>query len=119
MDLYDAILQRHSVRSFSDKPVEKEKLDRILGVVAQAPTAVNFQAFKVFVIPTKEEKRFAAADIQEGLVFRRSVCAACLLQKTNALGQARWQRSYSDVDGAIIMDHIMLAATAGGWAPAG
>jgi len=113
MDLYQAILQRHSVRSFSDKPVEKEKLDRVLDVVAQAPTAVNFQAFKVFVIPTKGKKDMLQRIYRKDW-FSDAPYVLLVCMQIDKCWVRRDGKSYSDVDGAIIMDHIILAATAEG-----
>lgn len=43
MGFLELASQRFSVRSFSDKPVEQEKTDKILKAAQLAPTAVNFQ----------------------------------------------------------------------------
>src|SRR5699024_6516127 len=45
---------RYSVRSFSDHPVEQEKIDQILKVGQFAPTAVNYQPQKIYVLKSKE-----------------------------------------------------------------
>ncbi|MBQ7503060.1 nitroreductase family protein [bacterium] len=45
---------RFSVRSFSDRPIEKEKLDKILEAVRLAPTAKNQQPQKVYVLQSQE-----------------------------------------------------------------
>ena len=42
MDFMELAADRYSVRSFSDKPVEQEKIDLILKAAQLAPTAVNF-----------------------------------------------------------------------------
>ena len=45
---------RYSVRSFSSKPVEKEKLELILKAGQKAPTACNFQPQRILVIESSE-----------------------------------------------------------------
>ena len=42
MDFMELASQRFSVRSFSDKPVEQEKIDLVLKAAQLAPTAVNY-----------------------------------------------------------------------------
>ena len=43
MDFYEVIKSRYSVRSYLDKPVEQEKLDRILDAARLAPSGSNRQ----------------------------------------------------------------------------
>ena len=45
------------MRGFLDKEVEKEKLEYVLKAATIAPTGVNAQPFKVFVIDTKKHKK--------------------------------------------------------------
>lgn len=56
MDFETVIKERFSVRKFSQKEIEKEKLDKILEAGRIAPTAVNFQPQRVYVIQSKEAK---------------------------------------------------------------
>jgi nitroreductase len=41
MDVFEAIQERRSIRSYQDKPVEREKLERILEAGRLAPSAKN------------------------------------------------------------------------------
>ncbi len=61
MDLYEAINQRHSVRVYSDKAVEPDKLARILEAGRLAPSSNNRQAWK-FVVARDPRLRAALAD---------------------------------------------------------
>ncbi|MBO6274699.1 MAG: nitroreductase family protein, partial [Methanobrevibacter sp.] len=56
MEFIDVINERYSVRGYLDKKVEKEKLDYVLKAATIAPTGVNAQPFKVYVIDTKKYK---------------------------------------------------------------
>ena len=49
-----SIFARRSIRRFQDKPVEPEKLERILRAAMQAPTARNTQDWEFLVIQDKE-----------------------------------------------------------------
>jgi nitroreductase len=46
--------ERYSVRKFSDAPVEKEKLDKILEAGRLAPTACNNQPQSILVLQGRE-----------------------------------------------------------------
>ncbi|MBR6245270.1 nitroreductase family protein, partial [bacterium] len=50
MDFIELAKKRYSVRSYSDKKVEKEILDRILEAGNIAPTAQNQQSQRIYVI---------------------------------------------------------------------
>lgn len=45
---------RYSCRKFSDKEVEQEKMDYILKAAQLAPTAVNYQSQKIYVLKSEE-----------------------------------------------------------------
>lgn len=54
MDLYEAIFERRAVHQYLDKPVEKEKLERILKAGTFAPTGMNRQSPIIVCIQDKE-----------------------------------------------------------------
>ncbi len=54
MDFAALAAQRYSLRKYSDRPVEQEKLDAILETGRNAPTAHNNQPQRIFVIRTPE-----------------------------------------------------------------
>ena len=113
MDLFKVIEKRHSVRSYKGKPIEKKKLDRILNAAKMAPTAKNLQAFKIFVISTEENKE-ALKKIYGRDWFTEPPYVLLICAEKNKCWVRRDGKSYGDVDCAIVMDHIILAATAEG-----
>ncbi|HUT22767.1 MAG TPA: nitroreductase family protein, partial [Sumerlaeia bacterium] len=50
MKVSEAIRQRRSVRAYLDKPVEEEKLLRVLEAGRLAPSANNRQGWKFIVV---------------------------------------------------------------------
>jgi nitroreductase len=56
MTVFEAIQGRKSIRKYSDKPVEQEKLDRVLEAARLAPSAGNGQHWK-FIVVTDKDKR--------------------------------------------------------------
>ena len=54
MDFMEISKQRHTVRKYSQKPVEHEKIEKILEAGRWAPTAVNAQPQRILVMDTQE-----------------------------------------------------------------
>ncbi len=113
MDFYDVVRQRRSVRAYREEPVEQDKLDRVLEAARRAPSAANRQPVKLYVIRDPGlRRRMLEAYGQEWFVNAPVVICACAIP-----GEA-WQRgdgkNYADIDLAIAMDHLVLAAAAEG-----
>ena len=49
ISLADAMIQRRSVRGFTDKPVPKEVLDAVFSLAQRSPSNCNIQPWKVWV----------------------------------------------------------------------
>ncbi len=54
MTFLELAAERFSVRKYSDRPVEKEKLDKIFKAAMLAPTAKNLQPQKIYVLQSAE-----------------------------------------------------------------
>ena len=54
MDFITIAKQRFSVRTYTDKKVESEKLDKILEAAHVAPTAANLQPVHLIAVQSKE-----------------------------------------------------------------
>lgn len=64
MDVYEAVDSRRAVRAFSDEPVPKEVLVRVLAAATRAPSSGNLQPWHAYVVtgePLAELKRRATA----------------------------------------------------------
>jgi nitroreductase len=62
MPLLDLIRQRHSVRRYDNRPVERTKLERCLEAARLAPSACNAQPWRFVVVDeTETRERLAAA----------------------------------------------------------
>ncbi|MCK4548422.1 MAG: nitroreductase family protein [Candidatus Eisenbacteria sp.] len=109
MEFSELIQKRYSGRAYRSDPVEGSKLERVLEAARLAPTAGNRQAFQILVIKTagreEELKRIYPA---KWFADAPLVICAC------GLPEQSWVRadgkSYMDVDVAIVMDHLILAA---------
>lgn len=69
MDVYEAVDSRRAVRAFSDKPVGRDVLGRVLGAAARAPSSGNLQPWRLYVVtgePLAELKRRAVGRARAG-----------------------------------------------------
>ena len=111
MEFIDVINERYSVRGYLDKEVEKEKLEYVLKAATIAPTGVNNQPFKVYVIDTKKNKE-ALSEIYAAEWFVEAPSVLCVVGLTDKAWTRPWDgKNIVDIDATIVMDHIILAAT--------
>jgi len=102
--------KRYSVRSYKAELIEDDKLQLALQAAHLAPTAANRQAFRLIVVRTKSRES-ELLRIYNRPWFVQAPVVICMC----AIPDEAWVRSdgknYSDVDAAIVMDHLVLAAT--------
>ena len=86
----DIIFKRRSIRRFLDKPVESEKLERILKAGMQAPSAHNNQRWE-FLVVTDSEKREALSKMSPwaGMVAK-APAAIVVMGKTDDENLRQW-----------------------------
>ena len=109
MDFNKLIEARYSSRSYTDELISDEDLRAVLDVARLAPTAANRQAFKLVVIHTAgREEELSRIYGREWFVTAPIIIAACGIPADNWTSQGG--KSYVDVDVAIVMDHLILAA---------
>jgi nitroreductase len=110
MEFTDLIQTRYSVRAYRSDPVEEDKLQRVLEAARLAPTAANRQPFQLIVIHT------AGREEELGQIYQREwFTQAPLLICACGWPERAWVSkegvNYLYVDAAIVMDHLILAAT--------
>lgn len=110
MSFIDLAKKRYSSRKYLDKPVEREVLLKVLDAGRVAPSAKNKQPWH-FVVITEEEplKKVRECYEREWLNSAKCIIVVC--------GDHReaWRRAdgkiHTDIDVAIAIDHMTLAAT--------
>lgn len=108
MELMEAIRTRRSIRRFSEKPVEEEKILAVLESGRLAPSAKNMQDWRFIVIrdqATRQKLAVAAKD-QQFVAQAPVVIAAC---GTSNYIMTCGQPTYA-IDVTIALDHMTLAA---------
>ncbi|MEU1447738.1 nitroreductase [Streptomyces mirabilis] len=69
MDVYEAVTSRRAVRGFTDRPVPREVLQRVLSAAAWAPSGSNLQPWHTYVLtgqPLAELKKRAGERLAAG-----------------------------------------------------
>jgi len=132
-DILDIEKMRYTVRSYSDKELEQEKLDKILEAGRWAPTAVNYQPQRIMVLNNEETlirvKEFTTFGYNEYYAKIAKECSDDTKKKNSYHYNARtallvcydkevcWKHpengaSSGEVDATIVTTHMMLEAAA-------
>ncbi|MEM2110334.1 MAG: nitroreductase family protein [Candidatus Bathyarchaeia archaeon] len=109
MDTFEAIQTRRSIRKYENKPVEKEKLLKVLEAARLAPSAANYQPWSfVVVTDPKVKESLRAAYNRDWFISAPIIIVAC------AFPDMAWVRrdgeEFWKVDIAIAMQTLVLAA---------
>ncbi|MBM3335966.1 nitroreductase family protein, partial [Candidatus Sumerlaeota bacterium] len=108
MDVYEAIEQRHSIRAYADRPVEQDKLERILEAARKAPSASNRQEWRFVVVTDKETRqKMMHAASKQTFVAQAPVVIACCAETDGHV--MRCGQPCYPIDVAIAVDHMTLA----------
>ncbi|MBP3255187.1 MAG: nitroreductase family protein [Clostridia bacterium] len=107
MELEEVIKNRFSCRKFSDKVVEKEKLNKILEAGRLAPTAKNNQPIKIYVIQSEE----AISKLDKGTICRYGAKTVLLICGDKEKAFQDGEYSSYEMDASIVTTHMMLEAT--------
>jgi nitroreductase len=109
MAILACILQRCSVRSYQDRPVEKEKLEAVLEAARLAPSAKNMQEWRFVVVQDADtRKRLCAAANNQAFVGEAPVVIACCTAIPDYVMRCG-QLAYP-IDVAIAVEHMALQA---------
>ena len=105
--MYEDLLTRRSVRKYADRPVEDEKLDKVLTAGLYAPTGMNNQAPVMVAVRDKETRdklsRINAAVMgASGDPFYGAPCVIVVLSDPERM---TWVE-----DGSLVLGNLMNAA---------
>lgn len=109
MDFLKFSRKRYSVRSYSDRPVEQDKIDKILQAAMIAPTAVNYQPQKIYVLKSSgalaKIRGLTQSTYDAPLVFL--ICT-----DTTRSWHSPFVKGYDsgEMDASIVCTHMMLEA---------
>ncbi|MFA7636463.1 MAG: nitroreductase family protein [Monoglobales bacterium] len=111
MSVYDLILKRRTIRKFENKPIEKDKIIKMINAARVAPSGMNLQPLKYIAVTTPElcEKVFAltkyAAYLKDGAPKEgeKPMAYIVVLEDENI-------RKNADLDAGAAIENIILTA---------
>lgn len=119
MDFKSLVLKRQSDRSYLDRPVENDKLGRILECARLAPSACNAQPWHIIVVDDPETRNKIADATSEKILgmnhFTKQAPLHLILVEeaanlTSNFGSWVKRKHFPLIDIGIIAGHICLAA---------
>lgn len=108
MDFNVLSAARYSLRKFSDRAVEPEKLALVLEAGRNAPTAHNFQPQRIFVLRSPEA--LEKADACMGSHFHPPVLVAVAYDPAVSWKRETDGKDHGEIDAAIAATQMMLQA---------
>ena len=106
MDFLTLAKERYSCRKLSAKPVEKEKIDKIIECAISAPTGMNRQPFKIWIVNSEEGKANLAKVTP--FTFGANIFFVVGYKPVDCYVRPFDGRNFADIDTSIVATHIML-----------
>lgn len=105
MDSFEQLCQhRRSIRKYTNRPVEQEKIDYMLRCALMAPSSKRTNPWEFVVVRDEAKLRAMAACRTYGSQMFETAMAAIVIALDTSLTDA-WM-----ADGAIAAEHLLLAA---------
>ncbi len=113
MEFTELIRARHSVRAFEATPVEAEKLNRILELANQAPSAGNLQAYEIYHVTAARTRAALARAADQSFIAEAPAILVFFANPGRSARKygARGKELYAIQDATIAVTYAMLAAT--------
>ena len=109
MNFTELAKKRYSCRAISSKKVEREKIDAIIDSAILAPTAVNKQPFKIFLMDSEEAKKNICSITN--CTFGADVFLVVGYKADDAWVREYDGHNFGEVDASIVATHMMLQIT--------
>ena len=107
MSFYELSKARYSCRKLTDKPIEPEKIERILQAAIAAPTAKNLQCYTIWKIQSSEA--FDKLKQATPYTFGSALAFVIGAKKDGAFDRPFDKKNFAEIDAAIVATHLMLA----------
>lgn len=108
-DFLQLAKDRYSVRKFDSKrEVTREQIDSIIEAALCAPTAVNNQPFRVWVLTSEEARAKAASATKMAFLAETPVVFAVGAKEDEAWVRQYDQKNFAEVDASIVATQMML-----------
>lgn len=103
----DLAVKRYSVRSFTDQKVPKEDIDKIIEAGRVAPTAVNNQPQKIYLLQSEEAIR-KINTVSPCIYGAPQVFLVCYDEDLSWVNQNNGNQPSGVIDASIVLTHMML-----------
>jgi nitroreductase len=113
MTFLELVKKRSSVRAYLDTPVPETLLDSILEAARWAPSACNIQPW-IFIVIKDNASRKALKTVYNREWFLRAPVIIAVCYDRSASWKRSDGRDFGDIDCAIALDHLTLAAAEAG-----
>ena len=105
----EAIFKRKSIRKYQDRPVEKEKIEKLLRAIMQAPSAVNQQPWEVIVIENKETlKKLSEMSPYSKMIEGSAVTFVLAANSENLKVPSAWQQDMGAATENLLLQAVEL-----------
>ena len=117
MDTFEALLNRRSIRDFTNQPVTDDQIQSLLKVMVAAPSAGNMQPWRIVVVKDeKVKKELSSAALDQQFISEAPVVfVVCRVPEESAARyRNRGRNLYSLQDTAAMTENLLIAAHAMG-----
>lgn len=114
MDFKDLCAERFSARSYTQEEVSESQLAYILECARLAPSAVNKQPWRFYVVRSEDAKQQLRQCYSRQWFATAPLYIVCCIRHDEAWVRSSDQKEHGDIDIAIAAEHICLAASAQG-----
>jgi nitroreductase len=103
MNVFEAIEERRSIRAYQDKPIPREKLEKILEAGRLAPSARNIEPWHFIVVTDKEKKKILSKGRYAKFVAEAPIAIV-------ACGNKKTSPDWYAIDVALAVENMVLTA---------
>jgi nitroreductase len=107
MDVFEAAQERRSIRAYQDKPVPREKLEKILDAGRLAPSAKNIEPWHFIVVTDSAKRAVLAKGIYAKFLTQAPTVIVCC-------GDKKASPDWYAIDVAMAAENMVLTATSEG-----
>ncbi|TGE39695.1 nitroreductase [Desulfosporosinus fructosivorans] len=114
MNFFEVVQARRSLRSYLDKPVEREKLEHVLESARLAPSWKNLQCWRFIIVEDAAGREALADSMEETNPGRKALMGVPIVVVLCALPSESevWEgKDFMMLDAGLAMEHLVLAAT--------
>ncbi len=114
MKFCELLEKRKSIRTYTNAPIEKEKLDKIIEAAFSAPSAGNLQAYKILIVKNEKIKKalYYACLEQNSILSAQIILVFCTDKEQSAKKYGtRGENLYCLQDATIAAAYAQLEIT--------